>query len=87
LARFGSGTALRLLREQRLDPGAVDEVAGAREAGEEEDVEEEAGTGISGEIKGIGEKNIGENRGSYIWGSKIEMGASTTLTVPLNAST
>jgi hypothetical protein len=48
-AGFGGGAALRLLREQSLDPSGVDEVAGAGEAGEEEDVQEETGMGVSGE--------------------------------------
>lgn len=42
LGALGAFAAALFLGEERCDPGAVDEVAGAEEGGEEEEVEEYA---------------------------------------------
>jgi hypothetical protein len=68
------------LREQGLDPCLVDKVeSSAKQAGEEE-VEEDTTTGGLGlvRVKGTGE--------THIWGSRMLVGASTTLAGPLWAA-
>lgn len=70
-------TAL-LLREQRRDPGSVDEKAKASEGRREEEVEEDTATHkVSMTEHGI------EREDTYICGSKKDIGASTTETVSL----
>jgi len=69
------------LWEEGFDPSAVDEVAGSGEDGEQEDVKEDAITLL--EMRLV--HDLGKE--SYICGSNNEMGASTTVTVPLKAVT
>lgn len=77
------------LREEGCDPGVVDEVDGAGEEGEEEEVEEDAvfvfcaSVIVSAMRGGIGWQ--GKVEDIYIWGSKILVSGSTTATVSLKA--
>lgn len=82
---------LALLGEVRRNPNGIEEVDNANEAGQEEEVKEDAAlivskarhetltneTGAAGEGKGCSS--------AYIWGSKMLVSGSTTLTVPLKA--
>lgn len=74
---FASLAALALLGEVRCNPDSVEEVDNADEASQEEEVEEDA---IQGQLE------QGADSGTtYIWGSKMLVSGSTTLTVPLKA--
>jgi hypothetical protein len=66
------------LGEQGLDPGLVYEVNGSGEGGEEEKVQEDT---VSELAEVLGEGLWSTN----IWGSKMLVAGSTTLTVSLNA--
>lgn len=80
---------LALLGEVRCDPDGVEEVDDADEAGQEEEVEEDAiFRGQCQLIPEITENPEGQGMGGhYIWGSKMLVSGSTTLTVPLKAWT
>lgn len=86
---FGAFAAALFLREEGRDPGAVDEVAGAEEGGEEEEVEEYAKLGGGWVSMFLGWGKVGwswdEGGKAYICGSKMLVSGSTTLTVSLKA--
>ena len=54
LGALAALAAAALLREERRDPGVVDEVAGAAEGGGEEEVEEDAGKDIVRRVSSFG---------------------------------
>lgn len=86
---LGEFAPLALLREVRCDPDGVEEIDDADKAGQKEEVEED--TIVRGQRQLIPE--IAQNPaglgvgGHYIWGSKMLVSGSTTLTVPLKAWT
>lgn len=88
--RAGGAVGAALLREERGNPGVVDEVAGASEGGGEDEIEEDtAAVGKAASAAWLGDSCEGKTWGlegkTYICGSKMLVGASTTATVPLYA--
>jgi hypothetical protein len=80
LSALAALTPPLLLREQSRDPGVVDEVAGAAEGGEEEEVEEDAVELLL--VLRFQWECVFISR-TYICGSNQLIGASTMLTVSL----
>lgn len=69
-----------LLREESADPSVVDEVDSSAKGTKDDKVKEKA-TGASQSWHN--HRSMADLRGTYIWGSKKLLGASTTLTVSL----
>jgi hypothetical protein len=77
--------AATLLGEKGGDPGVVDKVDGATKGSQEDDIEEDA---RKGKLVVAQSGPAGLRSGiAYICGSKMLVGASTTVTVSLKAET
>lgn len=80
LGEFGSLSGLALLREVWRNPDGVEEVSGTSETSQEEEVEEDTKVINNKSTVSDRERDFGV---AHIWGSKMLVSGSTTLTVPL----
>jgi len=81
LGAFAALASTALLGEEGADPGAVDEIACASEGSAKKKIKEDAVVGISDQLS----LWTVHYCTTYIWGSKMLVSASTTLTVSLKA--